>query len=121
MHKVSENLSKRIKNKRTCLFASPEMLKTFEFSKTHIWCDKRMKNTITTLSLKITSIESNLLGSNNPEKTTITNGTTTIQASIAKIGTQPPTKSKRTEKGWFGSSVYPRREVFSDQEVLLIL
>lgn len=95
MHKVSVNLSNHIKNNRTYLFASPRIIKTFEFSETHIW-HKRIKNTTGTLSMKSTSIETNLLGSNNLENATITNDTTAIQASIAKIGIQLATKNKRT-------------------------
>ena len=36
MHKVSENLSKYIKYKRTYLFASPGMLKHLSFQNTHL-------------------------------------------------------------------------------------
>ena len=50
----------------TCLLL-PDCLNIW-VSKTHIWCDKRMKNKTTTLSMKSTWIETNLLGSNNQKK-----------------------------------------------------
>lgn len=58
----------------------------------------RQENEKYTLSIKITSIESNLLGSKKSEKTTITNDTTVIRASIAKIGTRPPKRTRGQRK-----------------------
>ena len=95
MHKVSENLSKYIKYKRTYLFASPGMLTHLSFQNTHLMRQENEKYNWH-IKMKSTSIETNLLGSNNLENATITNDTTAIQASIAKIGIQLATKNKRT-------------------------